>query len=136
VSINIADMGNSPYIASADFQIGTALPRLEIERIDMQDVPTPGKKDKTAKPAVWFKGAKKGYVLTKNVARAIAAKLGITTKDIGREWPGIQIQLEVVGDVRRPDGTRGNAFRLHDAWPKAAPTKPANEPVKDQTNAQ
>jgi hypothetical protein len=136
VSINIADMGNSPYIASADFQIGTALPRLEIERIDMQDVPTPGKKDKTAKPAVWFKGAKKGYVLTKNVARAIAAKLGITTKDIGREWPGIQIQLEVVGDVRRPDGTRGNAFRLHDAWPKAALTMPANEPAKDQTNAQ
>jgi hypothetical protein len=131
MSINIADMGNSPYIASADFQIGTVLPRLEIERIDMQEVPTPGKKEKQAKPAVWFKGAKKGYVLTKNVARAIAAKLGIATKNIDKEWIGMQIQLEVVGDVRRPDGTRGNAFRLHDAWAKTAPT---NE-TKEQTNA-
>ncbi len=132
MSINVADMGNSPYIASADFQIGTVLPRLEIERIDMQEVPTPGKKEKQAKPAVWFKGAKKGYVLTKNVARAIAAKLGITTKDIGAQWPGIQIQLEVVGDVRRPDGTRGNAFRLHDAWPKAAPTQPTTSTTQEQ----
>lgn len=120
MSINVADMGDSPYIASADFQIGTVLPRLEIERIEMNDVPTPGKQQKQAKPAVWFKGAKKGYVLTKNVARAIAARLSITTKDIGREWVGIQIQLEVVGGVRRPDGTKGNAFRLHDAWPKVA----------------
>jgi len=130
VTINISDMGTSPFIASADFQIGTVLPRLEIERIDMQEVPTPGKKEKQAKPAVWFKGAKKGYVLTKNVARAIAAKLGITTKDIGATWPGISIQLEVVGDVRRPDGTRGNAFRLHDAWPKAEQTK--QEPQQTQ----
>jgi hypothetical protein len=130
VSINISDMGNSPYIASADFQIGAVLPRLEIERIDMQEVPTPGKKEKQSKPTVWFKGAKKGYVLTKNVARAIAAKLSITTKDIGTQWPGIQIQLEVVGDVRRPDGTRGNAFRLHDAWPKSAPTQTATDEPK------
>jgi hypothetical protein len=131
VSINIADMGDSPYIASADFQVGTVLPRLEIDRIEMNEVPTPGKREKQAKPAVWFKGAKKGYVLTKNVARAIAAKLKIATKDIGREWVGIQIQLEVVGDVRRPDGTEGNAFRLKDAWPapartqQTAPTQPA-----------
>ncbi len=125
--INISDMSDSPYIASADYQIGTVLPRVEIERIEMNDVPTPGKREKQSKPAVFFKGAKKGYVLTKNVARAIAAKLGITTKDIGREWVGISIQLEVVGDVRRPDGTRGNAFRLHDAWAKAAPITTTTE---------
>ena len=44
-------MGNSPYIASADFQIGDVLPRVEIERIEMNDVPTPGKKEKQSMPA-------------------------------------------------------------------------------------
>lgn len=122
MSISISDLSTSKYIASADFKVGTVLPALVIERIERGDVPTPGKKESQQKPVVWFKGATKGYVLTKNVARAIAAKLGLETTNIDKHWPGISISLEVVPDVRRPDGTRGNAFRLHNAWP--APTAP------------
>lgn len=117
MSISIADLGNSPYIASDDYAAGTILPRVEIERIDIQEVPTAGKSKKDPKAVAWFKGARKGYVLTKNVGRAIAKKLGVA-KDIDKAWIGASIQLVVVADVRRPDGTRGNAFRLHDAWPK------------------
>jgi hypothetical protein len=129
VSISIADLGNSPYIASDDYAAGTILPRVEIERIDIQEVPTAGKSKKDSKAVAWFNGARKGYVLTKNVGRAIAKKLGVA-KDIDKAWIGASIQLVVVADVRRPDGTRGNAFRLHDAWPKTEPasTAPPTEP--------
>jgi len=135
VSISLSDLGNSPYLASDDFVVGTVLPVVVIERIDMQEVPTAGKSKKDAKAVAWFKGARKGYVLTKNVGRAIAKKLGVA-KNIDTAWIGASIQLEVVGDVRRPDGTRGNAFRLHDAWPpavapestKAAPAAQAPTP--------
>lgn len=125
--INLSDLGNSPYLASDDYAVGTVLPAVIIERIDMQEIPTAGKSKKDAKAVAWFKGAKKGYVLTKNVGRAIAKKLGVA-KDIGNAWVGASIQLQVVGDVRRPDGTRGNAFRLADAWPDqpAAPAAPTS----------
>lgn len=134
MSINISDLSTSKYIASADFKVGTILPALTIERIEKGEVPTPGKKQVESKPVVWFRGATKGYVLTKNVARAIAAKLGVETTAIDKHWPGISISLEVVADVRRPDGTRGNAFRLHNAWPKpAAPSEQtANQPASQE----
>lgn len=126
MSISLSDLGNSPYLASDDYAVGTVLPVVIIERIDMQEVPTAGKSKKDTKAVAWFKGARKGYVLTKNVGRAIAKKLGVA-KNIDTAWIGASIQLEVVGDVRRPDGTRGNAFRLHDAWPApaTAPAAPA-----------
>lgn len=131
MSINLSDLSSSPYLASDDFAVGTILPRVIIERIDIQDVPVPGKAKKDAKAVAWFKNAKKGYVLTKAVGRAIAKKLGVA-KDIDKTWIGAAVQLVVVGDVRRPDGTKGNAFRLHDAWPAdAAPgqtTANGNEP--------
>lgn len=119
MSISLADLGNSPYIASDDYAAGTIMPKVVIERIDIQDIPTPGKSKKDPKAVAWFKGCQKGYVLTKNVGRAIAKKLGVA-KNIDTAWIGATIQLEVVADVRRPDGTRGNAFRLHDAWPPAS----------------
>lgn len=125
MSINLSDLSSSPYIASDDYAVGTVLPIVVIDRIDIQDVPTPGKSKKDPKAVAWFKGATKGYVMTKNVGRAIAKRLG-STKNIDKEWLGASIQLEVVGDVRRPDGTKGNAFRLRDAWPAGqAPVKPA-----------
>lgn len=128
MSISLADLGNSPYIASDDYAVGTIMGKVVIERIDMNDVPTPGKSKKDTKAVAWFKGCQKGYVLTKNVGRAIAKKLGVA-KNIDVGWIGATIQLEVVGDVRRPDGTRGNAFRLHDAWPaQPTPTQPPSNP--------
>ena len=126
MSISLSDLGNSPYLASDDYAVGTVLPPVVIERIEMAEIPVAGKGKKDNKAVAWFVGARKGYVLTKNVGRAIAKKLGVT-KNIDKAWIGATIQLEVVGDVRRPDGTRGNAFRLHDAKP--APAQP--EPVKE-----
>lgn len=129
MSINLSDLSSSPYIASDDFAVGTIMPPCVIERIDMAEVPTPGKNRKDPKAVAWFKGARKGYVLTKNVGRAVAKVLG-TSKNIDKEWIGAAIQLEVVGDVRRPDGTRGNAFRLHRAWKPGEYQQqpPASEP--------
>ena len=122
--INLADLGNSPYLASDDYAAGTILPAVVIARIDMQEVAAPGKSKKDTKAVAWFVGATKGYVLTKNVGRAIAKKLGVA-KNIDRTWIGATIQLTVVADVRRPDGTRGNAFRLHDAKAAESPAQEA-----------
>lgn len=138
MSINVSDIAPSPYVASDDFKVGTVLPPMVIESISIGQVPTPGKRDKQSKAVVRFVGARKGYVLTKNVARAIARRLRIATENIDKEWIGIKVQFKVVGDVRRPDGTKGNAFRLHEAWladgtqPTAetttnAPGEPASE---------
>lgn len=142
MSISVSDISPSPYVASDDFKIGTILPPMVVERIAIGQVPTPGKRDKQAKPVVYFSGARKGYVLTKNVARAIARRLRIATENIDKEWIGIKVQLKVVGDVRRPDGTKGNAFRLHEAWladgtqPTAETTinQPGEAANEDQTN--
>lgn len=128
MSINVSDIAPSPYVASDDFKIGTILPPMTVESISMGQVPTPGKRDKQSKAVVRFVGARKGYVLTKNVARAIARRLKIDTEGIDTAWLGIKVQLKVVGDVRRPDGTKGNAFRLHEAW-RADGTQPTNEPT-------
>ena len=61
--INLADLGNSPYIASDDYAVGTILPVVIIERIDMQEVPTAGKSKRDPKAVAWFVGARKGYLL-------------------------------------------------------------------------
>jgi hypothetical protein len=126
----------SPYLASDDYAVGTVMPPVEIVKIEMQDVPVPNSTKKQAKAVIFLKGVPKGYVVNKNVARKIAQALG-ETKNIERTWLGAVISLEVVGDVRRPDGTKGNAFRLRSAAraaqaPPAAPTTPAeptNQPA-------
>lgn len=116
----------SPYLASDDYAVGTVMPPVEIVRVLMEDVPVPGSTKKQAKCVVYFKNVAKGYVVNKNVARKIAAAIG-ETKSIERTWLGALISLEIVGDVRRPDGTKGNAFRLRSAT-KGAPTAPAADP--------
>lgn len=121
--INLSDLSTSPYLASDDYKVGTILPIVEIERIVMADVPVPNSTKKQAKAVCFFKGATKAWVMNKTVGRKIGQALG-ETKAIDTAWVGARIQLEVVGDVRRPDGTKGNAFRLHGAWPKGE-TPPA-----------
>jgi hypothetical protein len=117
--MNLSDISTSQFLASDDFKVDTILPAVEIERIEMQEVPTIGKKEKVKKAVIFFKGVAKGYVLNKNVGRAIAKKIG-EVKNIDKTWVGASISLKVVGEVRRPDGTKGNAFRLHDAWPASS----------------
>jgi hypothetical protein len=124
--VNLSDLSNSPYLASDDYKVGTIFPLLTIEAIRMEDVPAPGTTKKTAKAIMLFAGAKKGWCVNKTEARKIAKALG-EDKNIERTWIGAKVALEVVGDVRRPDGTRGNAFRIHEVKPKDAmpPTVPA-----------
>lgn len=114
--INLADLSNSPYLASDDFPIGMVLPAVVIERITMEEVPVPNSKKTNLKAIAYFKGAVKGWCMNKTVARDIVKATNIPTKDIGTAWIGVTVRLKVVGDVRRPDGTRGNAFRLSEAW--------------------
>jgi len=55
--------------------------------------------------------------MNKTEARKIAKEIG-ETKNIEKTWIGATIVLQVVGDVRRPDGSRGNAFRIQSVTPK------------------
>ena len=112
--MNLNDLSTSPYLASDDYTVGTVLPPMVIERIQLADVPTPGKTTKQSKAVMFFRGEPKGYVINKNVARRIAKELR-QDKDIERTWIGAVIELKIEGDVKRPDATRGNAFRLHSA---------------------
>jgi len=117
--VNLSDLSTSPFLASADYKPGTLLPIYKIARVQMADVPTPGKKDKQSKATLYFHGEAKGYVMNKNVGRKIAAAIG-EDKDLETTWVGASIQLSVVADVRRPDGSHGNAFVLNAAWPASA----------------
>lgn len=117
--MNLSDLSSSPYLASDDYAVGTILPPVEIVEIKMAEVPVPNSTKKNSKAVAFFKGATKGWCINKTVARQIAKVIG-QTKDIDKTWIGAKIQLVVVGDVRRPDGTKGNAFRLHQAWPPPA----------------
>lgn len=123
--MKLSDLSTSPFLASDDYKAGTIMPRVVIERIKFDDVPIPNSTKKQSKAVCYFKGATKGWVMNKTVAREIAKKTGADTSCIDRSFVGVSLQLVVVKDVRRPDGTKGNAFRLHDAWP------PASAPVAD-----
>lgn len=128
--MKLSDLSTSPYLASDDYTIGTVMPMVKIERLQFDEVPIPSSTKKQRKVVAYFKGATKGWVMNKTVGRAIARKLSLDTNAIDKTWIGVSLQLVVVGDVRRPDGTKGNAFRLHDAWlpgqePKAAAGAPA-----------
>lgn len=115
--ISLADLSDSPYLASDDFAVGAVLPAVVIERIEMKAVPIPNSNKTNSKAIAFFRGASKGWCINKTVAREMAKAANLPTKNIGETWVGVTVQLKVVGDVRRPDGTRGNAFRLSGVWP-------------------
>lgn len=133
-TINLKDLGDSPYIASDDYPVGRQLPMLEVERVTIDEVPVPNSRKKNKKAVVWFRGAKKGWCMNKTEGRKIGNIVG-ATEDIGNTWVGIKIQLHVVGGVRRPDGTTGNAFRVLNAE-KAAKVNvddaPEDEPGQEE----
>jgi hypothetical protein len=120
--VRLSDITASIYLASDDYKVGTVFPYRAIERIEMADVPVPGSAKKTPKCVIFLRDVPKGWVINKKEARKIAAILNCMDS-IEKGWLGAQIALEIVGDVRRPDGTRGNAFRVKDCKPAAfAPT--------------
>lgn len=124
--INIADCSVSPYMVANDFEVGTEFPALPIKSIAMEDVPQPGSTKKTRKAIIYFDGAKKGWAANVNCLREIGRALGIT-KAIDTKWIGAKVALKIVGDVRRPDGTRGNAIRVGRVEAAASPV--FTEPV-------
>lgn len=123
--MNLSDLSNSNLLASDDFAVGTVLPLLPIERITVEDVPRAGSTKREPKATVWFVGAKKGWVINKNEARKMAKIIG-ETKNIEKTWIGARVALRVIGDVRRPDGTKGNAFRVDECLPPERPATPAS----------
>ena len=120
--MNLSDITASDFLASNDYKVGTIFPLREIVRIEMKEVGTPGKPQKQSKCVVFLRDVPKGWVINKQEARKIGAVLGCTT-NIEKAWLGASVSLVVVGDVRRPDGTRGNALRVHEV--KAASAAPA-----------
>lgn len=125
--MNLSDISNSNLLASDDFSVGTVLPMLVIDRITTEDVARPGTQKKEPKATVWFVGAKKGWVINKNEARKMAKILG-ETKNIDKTWIGARVSLKIVGDVRRPDGTKGNAFRVAECLPAEKQPVPPTAP--------
>ena len=135
MSVNLSDLNDSPYLVSDEFVVGTIFPPMEIAFIKVEDVPVAGKKDKKRKAILYFKGAKKGWCANKTELRKLAQKFG-STKDIDKTWIGAKVSLVIVGDVRRPDGTRGNAIRVHSSTPPpgvATDRAAASEETKEQT---
>lgn len=111
--MDLSDVSESKYLASADYQVGTILGPGVITKVSRELVPVPGKKEQKEKTILYVNGFTKPYAANHNVARLIGSMLGVT--DIDKTWVGCSIALRVVGDVRRPDGTKGNAFRLESA---------------------
>jgi hypothetical protein len=125
--MNLSDITASDFLASNDYKVGTIFPAKEIVRIEMKEVGVPGKPTKQNKCVVFLRDVPKGWVINKQEARKIGAVLGCTT-NIEKGWLGASVSLIVVGDVRRPDGGRGNALRVHEV-------KPANEQPKTESKA-
>ena len=109
--MNLSDLSEGEFLASDDFAVGEVFPVLIIERLEQKPVSIPNSTKKQTKVVVYFKGAKKGWVVNKTCGREIAKATG-AAKNIDKAWIGVGVALKVVGDIRRPDGSRGNAFRI------------------------
>lgn len=124
--MNLSDITAGEFLAANDYSVGTNFPLREIMRLEMKDVATPGKTQKQSKCVVFLKDVPKGWVINKQEARKVGAILGSTTS-IEKAWLGAFVALTIVGDVRRPDGTRGNAIRILDVKPANKPTEPTKK---------
>jgi hypothetical protein len=113
-----------------DYDVGTEFPLLPIERINMEEVPTPGKNKTTRKAIIYFTGAKKGWAANVNCLREIGKVLGIT-KAIDTKWIGAKVALRIVGDIRRPDGKTGNAIRISRVEPAMNAPAPTQTPAEN-----
>lgn len=127
MTINLADFNDSPYLVSDEFAVGTVFPPMEISSIEGAEVPVPNSKKTNRKIVVFFKGAKKGWCANKTELRRLGKIFG-ATKSIEKAWIGGRVSLHIVGDVRRPDGSKGNAIRVKEAWPPTRAAAPAAEP--------
>jgi hypothetical protein len=125
--MNLPEVTNSDYIAANDYEAGAVWPPLKILSVEKRKAPN----GKGEKAAITLEKLPKPWLCTSNeVLREIGAALG--RKNIDKAWPGNSIALKIVPNIKRPDGTRGNAFRVA-AIVKAAESVSATTTTKEQT---
>jgi len=101
MTLRIDDAFPSKYIRAADLENRTH--RLTIENITIETLTSNGKDEE--KPAVWFKGRKKGWVLNKTNALELAGRYGNDME----KWFGLDVELfamKVQGPQGLTDGIR------------------------------
>ena len=118
--MNLSDVTAGEFLASNDYLAGTVFPLREIVKIEEKDVGIPGKREKQRKCVIFLQGAPKGWVANKQCLRVIGAALGVVI-NIHAGWIGARVALFIDANVKRPDGTKGNAFRIKDVQPAAKP---------------
>jgi len=135
--MNLSDVTATTYLASDDYVAGTVWPAQQIDRVTVEEVPVPGSAKKNTKGVIYFRGAPRGWVANKKELRKIGAALN-ATKGIDKAWVGHWVQLKVVPNVRRPDGTKGNAFRVAAAYKDgdAASAEAAKANVREGTGTE
>ena len=112
--MNVPDLTVSDYMASADYEVGTVFPLLPITKVEQKKAPS-GKGNRLV---LHLEKAPKPFMISSNqVIRELGAALGM--KEVQNTWLGCKVSFKVVGNVRRPDGTRGNAFRIEATEKKA-----------------
>ena len=112
--MKVSELTNSDYLASDDYTVGQTFPLLTITKVEPKTPPSGGKKRRAV---IHLEKAPKPWMVSSNqVLRELAKAFG--DADIETKWVGCKVALVVVGKVRRPNGTVGNAFRIHQLEPK------------------
>jgi len=126
---DVADATSSTYLASNDFDVGHTTPPLEVLDAKLTRLP----KCPKPKAVLYLRNAPegKGWVVNDNELRKLGMIFG-TVKKVKKNYVGNYISLKVVSGVRRPDGTKGNAWRIAGAWKRGEQpqaTKPMPTPA-------
>ena len=108
--MNVSELTESDYLNSCDYAVGTKFPPRKITQVTRKKPPSNPKG--AERLVIHLEGVPKPWMISSRVViRTMGAKLGM--RDIDKTWIGAEVGIEVVGNVRRPDGTVGNAFRPH-----------------------
>ena len=106
-TMNLPDLTTSDFLAANDYEVGTIFPLLTITKVEKKKAPN----GKGERACLTLEKAPKPWMCSSNmVLREMGACFG--AKAIETSWVGCKVSLKVVGGVRRPDGTSGNAFRI------------------------
>lgn len=112
--MKVSELTNSDYLASDDYAVGQKFPLLSITKVEPKTPPSGGKKRRAV---IHLEKAPKPWMVSSNqVLRELAKSFG--ENEIETNWIGCKVALIVVGNVLRPNGTVGNAFRIHELQPK------------------
>ena len=121
----------SRFLRASDLTTGPVI--ATIDRVEIESVGGGQGHAKEDKPVVYFRGKKKGLVLNKVNANAIAKIAGTTEMD---DWPGVQVELyttdvEFGGDTIEAIRVRAPRAAVRAARPPQ--DKPAQALPEDRT---